>query len=307
MANKTVPTDLEIEAALMLEKEKAEAKAREVALQASFQSGLLDNKSITGLPEATPEPADTEISVLSPDGQRYIRKKVTKTEAEAIRVEQMVDRAYLSHEGQVMDTSGYDRSMTHYWTHENPTGLSSTEARQKGYRPVDPKTCGPLMPGHMVRTIPGWDGPVVTAGDLVLMEIPNGMKRANDLVERRQSEALRNPDLVGRGESILSELGIDDENSGVLMERGGRQMTHSSRTFEQIGGDGGDDFSEGGVYDSMERSQAMADSHRRAMAWKERRERESSGGRRTYGGFDGPANNGAIKNSRMNIVGRPER
>ena len=276
----------EIEAALTSARADAE---REV------NSGLLAEGG------APAEPM-TEIDVLSEDGSHYVKKSVTVSEAESIRVSQMVDRSYLSHGGTVLNTDGYDQSRCYYLTHENPAGLSTTTALQQGYRPVDPAKCGPLMPGHQVSTVTGWNGKVVKVGDLVLMEIPRHMKEANDAAEARYQASLRSPDLEHRGNAILDAARINDGRSGVVMSRNGQMMTGMTREMETYNEEG--DPVRG--YGEMDRAAMMAESHQRAHAYKEKMEREAIG-QRSFGGFDGPMNRGAIPDSRMNIAGRPAR
>lgn len=277
-------TPSEIEAALASSRVDAERE---------MTSGLLGG-------DALAEPS-VEVDVLSEDGSHYVKKSVGITEAESIRVSQMVDRSYLSHGGAILSTDGYDKSRAYYLTHENASGLSTTTALQQGYRPVDPSKCGPLMPGHIAGVVTGWNGKVVKVGDLVLMEIPQHMKQANDEAEAREAAALRNPDLVTRGRNILNQAGINDEQSDVVLARNGQSMTGMTVEYGEV-----DDNPAVAGYGEMDRAAMMAESHRKAHEWKERQEREASG-QKSFGSFDGPYNRGAIPDSRMNIAGRPTR
>lgn len=254
---------------------------------------------VLSVPVGTParEEATQEYEIvhkIDPATNRWVEERVSLETANVITAAQMTDYSMTGHGAEVLNTEGYGPGMVRYWASRDTNHISTIDAWAKGYRPVDMR--GNSSPhNHNQEKIAGWgDKPVVSRGDLVLMEIPAHIYQAQQEAERRQNLARRrdSSDPALAGQRILGEAGLSyDEKSAVVMQdKYGRVMTSYT---QDIGSSSmGDD-----------RAEVLAGSMQRAMAYREQEDHAASGSQ-TFGGFRGPMG-GGVPDSRLNIAGRP--
>ena len=237
----------------------------------------------------SPTESMVEVLVLSDDGNDYVAKQVTLSEAQAMQASVGMDYNYLGGTERAIETYGYDQRFAYYFCEGNPDSKGYQEAMTLGYRPV-PEKVGIHNPAHKLREFAGIGKSAqkfISFGDGLFMRIPKDHKNAIDAARDLQVLMRRDPDAARKqGEAILDSHGLShDAKSGVVDSATGWQADKKCSRDEELS-----------------RLQEQAQAFLRAKSFSDRQANgQETGTGMTFGGFQGKA----VPPSRMNIVGRP--
>lgn len=229
-------------------------------------------------PDAEPITASAVVDMVTVDEINPVTnrwEKVTKPRTDVVTAGNM--REFNEGMPTGIETNRYAQDKQYFWAHKDNAHPSTVSALTKGYRPVVP--AGTLGAGHIKQKVDGWDGEVVSHGDLVLMEIPKGLAQRYDdqyaqMRARERADLMRDP--AERAEEILDANNVGGKYGRVTVAQNDVQY----KSFTSSEGGGG--MAEAAVSSLNASREAMRNPDRGAVS---------------FSGFNGPANNGAVPES----------
>lgn len=217
---------------------------------------------------------ESEEMVAVYDRERDTLKQVPASSVVGSR--SMVDREWELRDLSALDTSMYAGNVVYHWVNIGKDGAHSQfSARSLGYVPIRDQ---PKTPHHVMRKVEGI-GEIPTVGDLGLFGCP--IEEVERREDKKHRDAESNTGSRARGARFVEEMGeqFGADNIFLTEEKWKTQLINVMTN------------------EDTDRSEAMARSLERAQEQSgiaSERERREYRGSKSFSGFDGPANRGAV-------------